>query len=106
MKSGKANLVALATSTSGEGKVEAFSHIAIVQSSPSRVRQGLISLLDLDEPLRVLLDPIRRRNIRVILPGQLLVRLLDLQQRSRLRFTLQEFKMRAAVGCCDAVDCG
>lgn len=66
--------------------MEAFSHITVVQSSPPRIRQGLISLLNLDEPLGVLLDPIRRRNIRVVLPGQLLVRLLDFQQRSRLGY--------------------
>lgn len=73
-------------SSRGEREVNPLSHVSIVQSSPPGIRQGLVRLLDPNEPLGVLLDPTRGRHVRVVLPGQLLVRLLDVAQRSRFRY--------------------
>ncbi|KAF5768317.1 hypothetical protein HanXRQr2_Chr14g0635011 [Helianthus annuus] len=50
-------------------KVNPHSHISIIQSPPVRIRQRLIRFLNPNKLLGILLNPTRRRNIRVILPS-------------------------------------
>lgn len=80
------NLVALVVSSSRERELETLGHVSIIESSPSGIRQDLVGLLDQDKPLGVLIDPTGRRHVRVVLPGELLVRLLDLHQGSGLGY--------------------
>lgn len=64
-------------------------HVLIIHGSPPRIRQGLIRLLNPNKLLGILLDPTRRRHVRVVFPGQLLVRLLDLRHGSGLGYAEQ-----------------
>lgn len=72
-----------------EGKVQAPWEIPIIQGPASRVREDLISLMNLNEPSCVLFSPVRGWNIRVVFPGHLLVSPLDIIKTNFLRDTQQ-----------------
>lgn len=60
--------------------------MVVVQGPAARIRERLVGLLHLNKALSVLLHQFRRRDVGVVLPRQLLVCLLDLEERAGLRY--------------------
>ena len=88
----------VASSSSRESKMKTFGHMCIVESSPCRIRQGLVGLLNPDKPFGVLFDPTRGRDIRVVLSGELLVGLLDVEQGSGFGYAKEFVEAQAGRG--------
>lgn len=77
--------------------MQAPGQVPVVHGPPPRIRERLIRLLHPYKPPRILHREIRRRDVGVVLPGHLLVRLLDLRQAHALRYAQQlvEARVRA-----------
>lgn len=82
-------LIVLVTPSSRESEMNPQSQVSIIQRPTTRIRQSLIGLMDPYKPLRVLLNPIRGRHVRMVFPRQLLIRLLYLRQSTRLGYPQQ-----------------